>query len=389
MSDILSRAIGIEDYIIAFRRDLHENPELSGQEVRTQVRIIEELKKIGVEYKKAGRTSVVAWIKGDKPGKTVVLRADIDALPMQEESDVDFKSNVDGRMHACGHDAHASMLMGAVKLLSEMKDQIKGEVRFFFQEAEETFEGAKRIIADGWMKGVDACFGIHNYPEIEVGKLAINKGYIQAGCDTIYVKFEGVSGHGSTPHLAKDTIHPAAMFVTDIQGIITKNVNAQEPIVVSVGKFNGGTKANIIAKYTELDISMRSFEREARTRAHEAIKRHAKAIADAYELKVDVKIEESALSVYNDEVLADVARGSSFELFGEDRVVEFNKLMASEDMSFYLEYAKGVTAWLGSKNVEKGCIYPPHHEKFKVDEVFLKYGAALHSQFAVDFLNQE
>ncbi|WP_027703083.1 M20 metallopeptidase family protein [Metaclostridioides mangenotii] len=389
MSDILSRAKGIEDYIIAFRRDLHENPELSGQEVRTQARIIEELEKIGVEYKKAGRTSVVAWIKGNKPGKTVVLRADIDALPMQEESDVDFKSNVDGRMHACGHDAHASMLMGAVKLLSEIKDQIKGEVRFFFQEAEETFEGAKRIIADGWMKGVDACFGIHNYPEIEVGKLAINKGYIQAGCDTIYVKFEGVSGHGSTPHLAKDTIHPAAMFVTDIQGIITKNVDAQEPIVVSVGKFNGGTKANIIAKYTELDISMRSFEREARARVHEAIKRHAKAIADAYELKVDVKIEESALSVCNDEVLADFARGSSLELFGEDRVVELNKLMASEDMSFYLEYAKGVTVWLGSKNVEKGCIYPPHHEKFKVDEDFLKYGAALHSQFAVDFLNQE
>jgi amidohydrolase len=389
MSDILSRAKGIEDYIIAFMREMHEIPELSGQEVRTQARIIEELEKIGVDYKKAGRTSVVAWIKGNNPGKTVVLRADIDALPMQEESDVDFKSNVDGRMHACGHDAHASMLMGAVKLLSEMKDQIKGEVRFFFQEAEETFEGAKRIIADGWMKGVDACFGIHNYPEIEVGKLAINKGYIQAGCDTIYVKFEGVSGHGSTPHLAKDTIHPAAMFVTDIQGIITKNVDAQEPIVVSVGKFNGGTKANIIAKYTELDISMRSFEREARAKVHEAIKRHAKAIADAYEIKVDVKIEESALSVYNDEVLADVAIGSSFELFGEDRVVELNKLMASEDMSFYLEYAKGVTAWLGSKNVEKGCIYPPHHEKFKVDEDFLKYGAALHSQFAVDFLNQE
>jgi amidohydrolase len=389
MSDILSRAKGIEDYIIAFMREMHENPELSGQEVRTQARIIEELEKIGVDYKKAGRTSVVAWIKGNKPGKTVVLRADIDALPMQEESDVDFKSNVDGRMHACGHDAHASMLMGAVKLLSEMKDQLKGEVRFFFQEAEETFEGAKKIIADGWMKGVDACFGIHNYPEIEVGKLAINKGYIQAGCDTIYVKFEGVSGHGSTPHLAKDTIHPAAMFVTDIQGIITKNVDAQEPIVVSVGKFNGGTKANIIAKYTELDISMRSFEREARARVHEAIKRHAKAIADAYEIKVDIKIEESALSVYNDEVLADVAIGSSFELFGEDRVVELNKLMASEDMSFYLEYTKGVTAWLGSKNVEKGCIYPPHHEKFKVDEDFLKYGAALHSQFAVNFLNQE
>jgi metal-dependent amidase/aminoacylase/carboxypeptidase family protein len=296
-----------------------------------------------------------------------MLRGDIDALPMQEESDIDFKSNTDGIMHSCGHDTHASMLLGAVKLLSEMKDQIKGEVKFFFQEAEETFEGAKRIIADGWMEGVDACFGIHNYPAIETGYLSIKKGYIQAGCDTIYVKFEGVSGHGSTPHLAKDTIHPAAMFVTDIQGIVTKNVDSQEPIVVSVGKFQGGTKANIIAKYTEFDISMRSFDRETRKKVHDAIIRH---------------------SVYNNEDLVDLARNSSIDMFGEDRLLEFDKVMASEDMSFYFEHAKGVTAWLGTKNVEKGCIYPPHHEKYKIDEDFLKYGSALHSQFAIDFLNK-
>lgn len=388
MSIILDKAKEIEDYIIAFRRDLHENPELSGLEIRTQTRIIEELEKLGVEYKKAGRTSVIAWIKGDKPGKTVMLRGDTDALPVLEESGVDYESTKEGLMHACGHDTHTAMLLGAVKILSKMKDQLNGEVRFFFQEAEETFEGAKLIIADGGMEGVDGCFGMHNYPDLEVGKVVMNPGYISAGCDTIHVKFEGVSGHGSTPHLAKDTIHPAAMFVTDIQGIVTKNVDAQEPIVVSVGKFSGGTKANIIAKFTELDLSLRYFNKDVRDLVLKAIQRHAKAIADAYEIKVEIEIIPSTLSVYNDDDLTMLARQAAGEVFGEDCLADMPKLMGSEDMSFYFEHAKGVFAWIGSGNEAKDCVYPPHHEKFKVDEDFLKYGSALHVQFALDFLNR-
>ncbi|MBU5308268.1 amidohydrolase [Clostridioides mangenotii] len=388
MSIILDKAKEIEDYIIAFRRDLHENPELSGLEIRTQTRIIEELEKLGVEYKKAGRTSVIAWIKGDKPGKTVMLRGDTDALPVLEESGVDYESTKEGLMHACGHDTHTAMLLGVVKILSKMKDQLNGEVRFFFQEAEETFEGAKLIIADGGMEGVDGCFGMHNYPDLEVGKVVMNPGYISAGCDTIHVKFEGVSGHGSTPHLAKDTIHPAAMFVTDIQGIVTKNVDAQEPIVVSVGKFSGGTKANIIAKFTELDLSLRYFNKDVRDLVLKAIQRHAKAIADAYEIKVEIEIIPSTLSVYNDDDLTMLARQAAGEVFGEDCLADMPKLMGSEDMSFYFEHAKGVFAWIGSGNEAKDCVYPPHHEKFKVDEDFLKYGTALHVQFALDFLNR-
>lgn len=389
MSNILEKSKGIEDYIVSFRREMHENPELSGQEVRTQARIIEELEKLGVEYRKAGRTSIIAWIKGDKPGKTVMLRGDIDALPVLEESGVEYASTKEGLMHACGHDTHTAMLLGAVKLLSGMKDQINGEVRFFFQEAEETFEGAKLIIADGGMEGVDGCFGMHNYPDVEIGKIVINPGYISAGCDTIHVKFEGVSGHGSTPHLAKDTIHPAAMFVTDIQGIVTKNVNAQEPIVISVGKFSGGTKANIIAKYTELDISLRYFNKDVRDLALKALQRHAKAIAEAYEIKVDIEIIPSTLSVYNDDDLTVLARKSAHEVFGDDCLDDMPKLMGSEDMSFFFEHAQGVFAWIGSGNKAKDCVYPPHHEKFKVDEDFLKYGSALHVQFALDFLNQK
>ena len=388
MTNIMKRVKSIEEYIVSFRRDLHENPELSGQEFKTQEKIMKELDKLGIPYRKAGNTSIIAELEGGKPGKTIALRGDIDALPIKEESGVDYTSKVPGVMHACGHDAHAAMLLGAAKILAEMKDDIKGNVRFFFQEGEETFSGAKKIIEAGGMDGVDACFGMHGMPSLEPGYVDITPGYRMAGCDTIYVRFEGVSGHGSVPHLAKDTIHPACVFVADLQGIVTKNIDAQEPLVISVGKFIGGTKANIVAKFTEIDISMRYFDPKVREIAHEGIKRHAKAIADAYDLRVDVKIEESALSLYNDDELSTLADKSCTKVFGEGRNIETKRLMGSEDMPFYFQHAKGIYAFMGYRNEAKGSIYFPHHEKFRIDEDYMKYGTALHVQFALDFLNE-
>lgn len=384
---VLEKSKSLEDYIIAFRRELHQEPELSGKEYKTQEKIIRELEKLGIPYEKAGNTSVIAVLKGAKGGKTVALRGDIDALPIKEETKVDFSSKIPGMMHACGHDGHAAMLLGAAKILSEMKDQLSGTVKFFFQEGEETFSGAKKIIEAGGMEGVDACFGMHLMPGLETGYVDITEGYRMAGCDTIYVKFEGVSGHGSMPHLAKDTVHPACLFAIDLQGIVTKSVNAQDPLVLSVGKFVGGTKANIVSKYTELDISMRYFSPEARDIAHSAIKRHARAIADAYELKVDVDIEESAISLYNDEEISQTAKKSAERVFGKDRNISTPRLMGSEDMPYYFQLAKGAYAFLGYRNEEKEAVYFPHHERYKIDEDALKYGTALHVQFVLDFLN--
>lgn len=384
---MLDNAKKYEQYMIDIRRHLHMNPELSGQEFNTKKLVVEELNKLGIEVKETSGTSIIGILKGAKEGKTVALRADMDALPIVEQSGVEFSSQNPGVMHGCGHDGHTAMLLGAAKILSEIKNEINGEVRFFFQEGEETFTGAKKIIEAGGMDGVDACFGMHGLPTLRTGEYNISSGYRQAGCDTIYVKFEGVSGHGASPHLAKDTIHPACIFVTDIQGIVTKNVDPQEPIVVTVGKFHGGTKANIISKYTDIDISMRYFNPKVRETVHEAIKRHAKAIADAYEIKVEVIIEESTLSLNNDEELSEFATKSAAKVFGEGKNISTQRLMASEDMPYYFQHAKGVYANVGFRNDEKGCIYFPHHEKFKIDEDYLKYGAALHAQFAMDFLN--
>ena len=385
-NEVMRKAVEIEDYVLSFRRDLHAHPELSGEEVETQKKIIRELEKLGIPYRKAGSTSIIATLTGGRKGKTVALRGDIDALPIVEEADVPFRSTVEGKMHACGHDAHASMLLGAAKILSEMKEEISGEVRFFFQEGEETFTGTKKIIEARGMEGVDACFGMHGMPSLPTGQVDITPGYRMAGCDTIYVKLEGVSGHSSMPHLARDTIHPACVFVTGLQDIITKNLNAQDPVVLSTGKFMGGTKANIISKYTELEISMRYFSPEARKTVHEGIRRHAKAIGEAYEVKVDVEIEESALSLYNEEEVTRIASESAEKVFAKQNIITTPRLMGSEDMPFYFQHAKGVYAFLGYRNEEKEAIYFPHHEKFKIDEDYLKFGVALHVQFALDFL---
>lgn len=307
MSDMLKKAQEVESYVIDMRRYFHENPELSCQEFKTQEKIMEELDALGIPYEKAGSTSLIAKINAGKGSKTVALRADTDALPVIEQSGVPFTSKNPGVMHACGHDAHTAMLLGAAKILAGMKDELPGEVRLFFQEGEEMFAGANKIIAAGGMEGVDAVFGMHGMPGMETGFYDLTPGFRMAGCDTIYIKFEGISGHGSAPHKAKDTIHPACMFVNDIQGIVTKNVDPLESVVLSVGKFVGGTKANIVAKYTELDISMRYFEPQVREIVHAAIRRHAKAIADMYELQVEVNIEPSAVALRNDEVVTQIA----------------------------------------------------------------------------------
>ena len=388
MSDMLKKAQEVESYVIDMRRYFHENPELSCQEFKTQEKIMEELDALGIPYEKAGSTSLIAKINAGKGSKTVALRADTDALPVIEQSGVPFTSKNPGVMHACGHDAHTAMLLGAAKILAGMKDELPGEVRLFFQEGEEMFAGANKIIAAGGMEGVDAVFGMHGMPGMETGFYDLTPGFRMAGCDTIYIKFEGISGHGSAPHKAKDTIHPACMFVNDIQGIVTKNVDPLESVVLSVGKFVGGTKANIVAKYTELDISMRYFDPKVREIVHAGIQRHAKAIADMYELQVEVNIEPSAVALRNDEVVTQIASEAAEKVFGSQRNIETRKLMGSEDMPYYFQHAPGAFALLGYENEAKDSIYYPHHEKFKLDEDYFKFGTALHVQFAVDFLNK-
>ena len=384
--NFIDKVKNVEEKIIEMRRHLHENPELSSQEFETQKYIMKQLDELGIPYEKVGTTSLVGHIKGSKPGKTVALRADIDALPIIEQSGASYSSKNEGVMHACGHDGHTAMLLGAAKMLTDVKDELKGEVRLLFQEAEETFSGAKKIVADGGMDGVDAVFGMHGMP-IETGYYDMTPGYRMAGCDTIYVKFAGVSGHGSSPHLAKDTVLPAAEFITQLNSMITKFVNSQSPVVLTVGKFVGGTKANIVSKYSKLDISMRYLEEDTRRIIHKKLKDLAEGLAKIYDISVDVEIEESTISLNNDTEIAETADKAAIKVFGADRNVNGPILMGSEDMPYYFQEAPGAYAMVGYLNKEKDTIYFPHHEKFNIDEDYLKFGAAYHAQFAWDYLN--
>ncbi|MBB6631446.1 amidohydrolase [Clostridium algidicarnis] len=376
-----------EPKIIENRRYLHQNPELSGQEFETQKYIIKQLDELNIPYEKVGTTSLVGYIKGGKAGKTVALRADIDALPIIEQSGASYSSKKEGLMHACGHDGHTAMLLGAARMLKEVKDELPGDIKLLFQEGEENFTGAQKVIEDGGMDGVDAVFGMHGMP-IDVGFYDIEPGYRMAGCDTIHVKFEGVSGHGSTPHLAKDTVLPAAEFVTQLNAMITKFVDSQSPLVLTVGKFDAGTKANIISKYAKLDISMRYLHEETRKAIHEKIHNLAKGLAIIYDIKIDVEIEESTISMNNDEKIAEIANKSAEKIFGPNKNVHGPIMMGSEDMPYYFQKAPGAYALVGYFNKEKNNIYFPHNEKFNIDENYMKLGAALHAQFAWDYLNE-
>ena len=342
---------------------------------------------MSIAYDTCGNTSIVATIKGKDKGRVVALRCDIDALPVKEESSYEHPSEIEGMMHACGHDTHIAMLLGAAKVLNEHKDSFKGTVKLIFQEAEETFKGARKVCESKLVDDVDAFLAIHNMPLLKVGTADINTGYKAAGCDTIYVKFEGVSGHGSAPHLAKDTIGPLCDFINALQTIATKNVDPKKSIVLTPGRMDGGTKANIIAKNASVDISMRYFDKDVRETVHKAIKRHAEAIALANEIKVEGNIEESTLSVKNSEDIVDIAKKSADQILEGNYNIDTGMAMGSEDFAYYLDKAPGVFIWMGSGNEEKDAIYYPHHEKFKVDEDFLVNGAALHVQFAMDYLN--
>lgn len=386
MASILKDLLELQPYMQEIRRELHRYPELSSQEFETQKRIMRELDAMNISYRKVGNTSLVAQINPGK-GKTVALRADIDALPILEEAEIDFVSENPGVMHACGHDAHTAMLLGAARWLQDHREELQGEVRLIFQEAEETFSGAKLVVAEGGVDGVDALFALHNMPTLNVGEVEVHPGYKFAGADTIFIKFEGVSGHGSMPHKAKDALHAACLFVTDIQGIVTKNVDAQEPVVLNVGRMVGGTKANIVPKFVELDISMRYFDQDVRKLVHAALKRHGEAIAGMYELSFQMEVDEasSTYSLYNDEAIAKIAGEAAEKIFGAGQNKKTKPLMGSEDVPFYFEKVKGAYALLGAYNEAKGAVYFPHHEKFTVDEDIFPLGAALHVQFVLDF----
>lgn len=378
-----------ESYVIQCRHYLHSHPELSTKEVNTTRFIKEELEKMGVEVQEfEGIIGCVGTIKGDKPGKTVMLRADIDALPITENPGKSYCSLNPGVMHACGHDCHTSMLLGAAKILSAHRDEIHGTVKLIFQMAEEIGRKSEEYVKRGALEGVDAIFGMHIWSAVPAGKVNFESGERMACSDRFTIKIHGKSSHGSAPHEGKDAIIAGAAAIQALQTIPSRINNPFNALVVTVGIFNGGTKENIIADQAELTGTVRAFNREFRNSMPEVIKSVVEPVVKGYGCSAEVDYYFGPSPLINDhEDLVQIARGAASKEMGEDALIPLKKMTGAEDFSVYMETVPGVFGYLGCRNEEKGIIAAHHHPAFDVDEDVLYHGTGIYVQFALDYLN--
>lgn len=386
--EIKTLAKQYENYIINMRRDFHQNPELSWEEFRTTEVIERELKSLGIETKRLKRTGVIGVLKGKNEGKMIALRADIDALSIKENTDLSFKSKNE-YMHACGHDCHAAMLLGAAKILATIKDRINGTVKFIFQPAEETCIGAKEIIEeDNVLEGVDSIFGIHIWGNLQTSKFNIEQGPRMASADTFKIRIKGKASHGSTPHLGVDAVVTASAVVINLQSIVSRNVNPLEPVVITVGTIKGGDRFNIIANEVIMEGTTRTFSKDVRDSLENKMREVIQTTARTYGADGILEYSYCPAPLINEEKLTNLAINSAEKLYGEQCLVSMEKLMVGEDFTFYLDKVPGVFAFLGGGNENLG-IYANHSDKFIIDEDSLHMGAGLYTQFAIDFLNEK
>ncbi|MDD2481701.1 MAG: M20 family metallopeptidase [Lutispora sp.] len=376
-----------KDYVINLRREFHMHPEASWDEVRTSGRVKEELTKMGIPFKEMANTGVMAIIKGKNEGKTVALRADMDALQVKEQNEVPYCSKNEGIMHACGHDGHTAMLLGAAKILNEMKDNIKGTVRLIFQPAEEMAQGANAMVEAGCMDGVDEVFGIHLWSDLEHGKVSVEAGPRMASADMFKIKVKGKGGHGSLPHQGIDAVVTASSIVMDLQSIVSREISPLEPAVVSVGVLKSGTRFNVISSEAVLEGTTRCFSPEIRKRFPKMMERIIKNTAESYRAEAELEYTLGTPPTINEVASSNRAIKTVEKLYGPDAVSLMEKVTGGEDFAVYLEKAPGAIAFVGVRNEEKGSCYPHHHERFNIDEDALETGTALYAQYAIDFLN--
>ncbi|MBC1702184.1 amidohydrolase [Listeria welshimeri] len=379
-----------EEEMIAFRRDLHMHPELQWQEFRATDQVAKELDKLGIPYRRTNPTGLIADLEGGKPGKTVALRADMDALPVQElNQDLSYKSTEDGKMHACGHDSHTSMLLTAAKALVEVKDELAGTVRFIFQPSEENAEGAKEMVAQGAMEGVDHVFGIHIWSQTPSGKISCVVGSSFASADIIEIDFKGQGGHGAMPHDTIDAAIIASSFVMNLQAIVSRETNPLDPVVVTIGKMEVGTRFNVIAENAHLEGTLRCFNNTTRAKVAKSIEHYAKKTAAIYGGTAEMIYKQGTQPVINDEKSALLVQKTITESFGEDALYFEPPTTGGEDFSYFQDEASGSFALVGSGNPAKDTEWAHHHGRFNIDESAMKNGAELYAQFAYNYLNQD
>ena len=388
--DIRALAEQNAPYVIERRRYYHQHPELSFKEWETTKALVEDMKALGITDIQTFEDypGLIATLDTGKPGRTVMLRADIDALPVHEKTGLPFASQNEGVMHACGHDNHIAMLLGAAKILSEHRDEIPcGKVKFIFQAAEEVGYGSRYYVEHNLLDGVDAIFGMHIWATLDAPFVSVDPGNRMASMDNFTIKVRGLQSHGSAPQDGHDAIVAASAIVLALQTFVSRVNNPTNPLVLSVGKFHGGAMYNIICPEVELVGTIRTYSRELRKVMEAKLRQIIESTAAAHFCEAELIFSPMLPAVINDnEELNEVAQNAALKLFGHEGVKEFGALMGSEDFALFMDKVPGFFAFLGTRNVAKGLTATNHNEKFTSDEDVLFRGSALAAQFAVDFL---
>ena len=389
MSNLVKDVEALKNYLIETRREFHQNPELSLKEFRTATRIEEELTKFGIKHSRVGETGVLGILKGDKPSdKVLLLRADIDALPINEVGDVEYISKNPGVMHACGHDAHTTCLLAAAKILSEKKSEIAGEVRFVFQPAEEIGKGTQPFIEANVLEGVDRVFGLHCAPDLPLGTVGLTPKLNNAAVDHFTISVKGVSSHVSLPHKGVDALYVASEIVVAVQALRTRLNSPLEPMIIGIGKFNAGTTYNALAANAVLEGTTRTISKESRAKIKTEINRCVKNIAEIYGATATVEWEGFTGPVINDPEVCEEVAALVDETFGKGHVVKDREIsLGGDNFADFIEEKKGAYAYLGTSSDKKPCTkLPLHSDSFDLDEEAMLKGTWLHVAYALWFL---
>jgi amidohydrolase len=389
VSELRLEAERLAPQLVGWRRDLHQHPELAFQETRTADLVARLLSSLDIEVRThVGHTGVVGLLHGGRPGPTVMLRADMDGLPIQENSDAPYASQVPGVMHACGHDGHVAMLLGAATLLSRHAADLPGDVLFVFQPAEEGLGGASAMLADGLLTDPvpAAAFGLHLWNTMPMGRVSAQAGPMMAAADLIQIVVRGRGGHGALPHEAVDAIAVTGQILSALQTIVSRNVDPQETAVLTIGSVHGGTAYNIIAETVALEGTIRTFSPAVRETVLTRLRVLLDGIAAGMGAQYDLKVRDVAPAVVNDPEISEIARAAAVQVVGATSVAWHPPLMVSEDFSEYQRVVPACYMLLGSANPALGLDAPHHNPRFDFDESALPIGAALLATAAERFL---
>lgn len=389
MSEFIDLANELFEYTRNLRRDFHRHPEIGFKEVRTSGIVSRELSELGLEVTTGiAETGVIGLLRGKEPGRVILLRFDMDALPISEDTGVDYASEIPGLMHACGHDGHTAIGLTVAKILSRYREDIQGSVKFVFQPAEEGLGGAKRMVDEGVLENPkpDCALAMHVWNEKPTGWISISSGPIMAASETFRINLVGKGGHGANPHQTQDPIIAATQIISALQTIVSRNVDPRKSAVVSVASIHGGETFNVIPQTVEISGTIRTFDKEIRELVLNRVQNIIMGVASVLNCSVEIDIEQVTPTLINDSNITSIVERVAQELYPNSNLIRHHKTMGSEDMAYMMQSIPGCYVFMGSANPQKGLDALHHHPQFNFDEKVLPQAVALISAASIALL---